>query len=159
MKKPKSNRHNNTKDASLKKGYNTRIRQEYIDLDYADKLDDTKKTCKLPNGKMVTELEYMSLFMKEWNNGNVGKQKDAKKNAFQRTAKDVKDCTDRTNARNRDQYGIAKARNLVHKVEATYLKEVVDSNRDINPDQVEDAMIEFLDQAKKTSSTTDNSED
>lgn len=148
--KKKVNRRSSVKNASLMKSYNTRIRQEYIDLDYLDKLDDTKKNCKLPDGTKVTELEYMAIFMKEWNSGGVSKQSDAKKNKLHRTAKDVKNCTDRTNARNRDQYSRAKAQNLVHKIEDDKLKDFIERNEVISTNHVENALVDYLDSFKKT---------
>lgn len=156
--KSKKNRRSLDKNASLKKAYNTRIRQEYIDLDYLDKLDDTKKNCKLPDGTKVTELEYMAIFMKEWNSGGVGKQKEAKKNRIHRTAKEVKSCTDRTNQRNRDQYGQAKAQNLVHKIEDDKIRDYIERNEVISTNYVENALVEYLDSSKKTDDSNDNTD-
>ena len=127
-------------------------------MDYIDKLDDTKKNCKLPDGTMVTELEYMAIFMKEWNSGGVGKQKEAKKNKLHRTAKEVKDCTDRTNRRNRDQYGMAKAQNMVFKNDYEFLKEFIEKEKVVSSNYVEDALIDVLDEnASKLDSPTNNS--
>jgi len=153
----KRNRRIQTKTPSLQKRFNTRIRQEYIDQDYIHKLDDTKKNCKLPDGSLVTELEYMAIFMKEWNSGGVGKQKEAKKNRIHRTAKEVKNCTDRTNSRNRDQYGVAKARNLVHTVDNEALAEFVDKGVDVASNSLEDALIDYLDYTKKVNESTGES--
>ena len=150
----KANRRQKIKNASLNKKYNSRIRQEYIDMDYIHKLDDTIKNCKLEDGTMVTQLEYMALFMKEWNSGGVGKQAEANQNKFHRTAKEVKACTDRTNQRNRDEYGIAKARNLLHKLDYDSLKEIIEKERTVNQNYVEDAMIEYLDNSKKANDST-----
>jgi hypothetical protein len=122
-------------------------------MDYIGKLDDTKKSYKLPNGKMVTELEYLSLFMKEWNNGEVGKQSEAKNNNMHRTAKEVKDCTDRNNARNRDEYSISKARNLVVKMNPETLNSFIETEQMVTQNNMEDAMIEYLDQPKKFTNT------
>jgi len=152
----KKSRRSGVKNASLKKAYNSRIRQEYIDMDYIDKLDDTKKNCKLPDGTMVTELEYIAIFMKEWNSGGVGKQKEAKKNKFHRTAKEVKACTDRTNMRNRDQYGMAKAQNMVFKNDYEFLKEFIEKEKVVSSNYVEDALIDVLDQSEKPCDSTSN---
>lgn len=146
--------------ASLKPSYNSRIRQEYIDQDYTDKLDDTVKNCKLPNGEMVTELEYLSLFMEEWNNGSVGAQADAEQNNFHRTAEEVKECTDRNNHRNADLYGILrnKADRKNNKKLLSYealTSTTMDSSnhnsrmedelsKDINPASMEEAYVNFL---------------
>lgn len=157
MGKPKEKklRRDQVKYPSLVKKYNSRIRQEYLDLDYIDQLDDTKKNCKLPDGTMVTEMEYMALFMKEWNAAGVGKQSEAEQNAFHRTAQEVKDCTDRNNARNWDLYG-----NLRNKVDVKIPKlldyeELVNHSdpdkalenqlsKEIDPRRIEDSYIEFL---------------
>lgn len=148
--------------ASLNPKYNHRIRQEYIDQDYIDQLDDTVKNCKLPNGEMVTELEYLSSFMEEWNNASVGKQSEAENNRFHRTAQEVKDCTDRNNHRNGDMYGIARnkadrkshnGKRISHKLLSyeTLLQtpESTESfenelSRDINPMSVEDAFVNYI---------------
>lgn len=146
--KRKPRRHS-VKNPSLKKNYNSKIRQEYLDLDYVHKLDDKKKSCRLPDGTMVTELEYMAIFMKEWNSAGVGKQSEAENNKFHRTAKEVKECTDRNNHRNADEYGRAKAQGLVHKQDYETLKEFIEKTQPINPNSTEDSLIEFLDSAKE----------
>lgn len=157
MKKLKPRRAS-VKHAALKKNYNSKIRQEYIDIDYVDKLDDTKANCKLPNGKMVTEREYMSIFMKEWNNGGVGAQKDAKKNAIQRTKAQVKDSTDRTNKRNVDLWGQAKAMNRGYTFSPEYMEDIIDSSRDnLGSNNIEDAMVDYLDNAKELGKAGDDS--
>ena len=157
--KKKKPRRSSVKNASLKKQYNSRIRQEYIDMDYIDKLDDKTKNCKLPDGTMVTELEYIAIFMKEWNNGGVGKQSEAKKNKLHRTPKQVKDCTDRNNQRNRDEYAIAKARNLVYKFDYETLKNFIEKEQEVGYNYVEDALIDVLDDAKQTQDTSSDTDD
>lgn len=155
MKRKKKSQRSNIKNASIKKHYNSKIRQEYLDADYLDKLDNKIKSCKLPDGTKVTELEYYALFMKEWNNAEVGKQSKAKKNKFHRTAKDVKSCTDRNNARNRDQYGRAKAMNAMQPLEHELLKNFMENKRQANPESIEDALIDIIDLSKERDDTTD----
>jgi hypothetical protein len=152
----KKTRRNRSKNPALVKRYNSKIRQEYIDLDYLDKLDDTKRNCKLPDGTMVTELEYMNLFMTEWNSGGVGKQSEAKKNKLHRTAELVKDCTDRTNGRNRDSYSIAKATNNLYYAEDIIKDREINDRGDLTDgrNNMEDAIIEALDHAKETGNTS-----
>ena len=156
MKNEKKTRRSKIKNASLQKRYNSRIRQEYLDLDYLDQLNDKDKNCKLPDGTLVTELEYMSLFMKEWNNAGVAKQSEAQINKFHRTAKEAKDCTDRNNARNRDEYGIAKARNMVYKMENNELRELIEDRKKPAVNYVEDALFECLDNTKNPTKPTRN---
>lgn len=157
MKKSKSKKQSkDIQNRYFKNQYNSKIRQEYTDLDYIDKLDNTKKNVRLPDGTMVTEFEYMNIFMKEWNNADVSKQSEAKKNKLHRTAKEVKDCTDRNNARNRDVYGQARASNTLHKTEHHTLTKYMEKNRNVNEvNYVEDAMIDVLDKAKKSTDTED----
>lgn len=152
--------------ASIKKKYNSRIRQEYIDADYIDQLDDTKKNCKMPDGTPCTEKEWYSNFMKEWNNAGIvkGSVKDksnrkAKKNKFHRTAKEAKECTDRNNARNRDIYSIAKAQNMIHKNDYETLQNWIDETQSCTNNNTEDSLIELLDKTKKLRKTTKNSDD
>jgi hypothetical protein len=152
----RKNRRNKVKYPSLKKEYNLLIRHEYMDLDYLNKLDDTKKTVKLPNGKMVTELEFMSIFMNEWNNGGVGKQKEAKKNKLHRTAKAVKKCTDQNNARNRDIYGRAKIRNLISYTH-NGINDTSQSELHINTNNTtEDCLIAALDEMVKLRNSSED---
>lgn len=151
-KKNPNNKRKNVKHASLTKRFNSRIRQEYIDMDYIDDLDDTVKKNKLPNGKMVTDKEWMSIFMSEWNNASVTGIKDktgktAKKNNLHRTPKEAKECTDRNNSRNRDIYSIAKAQNMVHKQDYETLQDWIEEKKEVNQNYTEDAIIDFLDEA------------
>lgn len=157
MKKKKTIR---SKDphSSLNKRFNTRIRQEYIDMDYLHKLDDTKKIVKLPNGEMVTEKEYLSLFMNEWNNASVAKQSKSKKNKFHRTAKQAKTCTDRNNDRNRDQYGRAKAQNLMAEMDEETFRNIMEKEVKFTSNITEDALIDVLDEMEKLRNTSENTD-
>lgn len=137
MNEKKPPRRKSVKNPALNKKYNSRIRQEYIDQDYLHKLSEE-------------ELKYLNDFMSEWNNAAVGKQSEAEKNKFHKTAKEVKDCTDRNNKRNSDEYGVAKARNLVHKLDYETLKEFIENSENkLNYNYVEDAMIDLLDDVKQ----------
>lgn len=156
--KEKKKRRSQVKYPSLDPRYNSKVRQEYIDIDYVDELDDTVKNVKLPDGTMVTEREYMAIFMKEWNNAGVGKQSEAKKNKFHRNKKLVKEATDRNNHRNNDMLGVTKATNLLDKMnyEDLVRKKEWHNRAYVNPNTVEDAMIDYLDHAKESSDTTDD---
>jgi hypothetical protein len=147
-----------SKHASLTKKNNSRIRQEYIDLDYVNELDDTVSNCELPNGDMVTEKEYMSLFMKEWNNAGVGKQEDAKDNVFHRTAKEVKDCTDRNNSRNRCTYSQFKAMGRVIHGENAVLHELNENSKMQASNSTEDALIDIIDGLNESRDSDDDSD-
>ena len=146
MSEKRKTKRSKVKHAALIPRYNSRIRQEYMDMDYIHKLDDTKEVCELPDGRKVTEKEFMSLFMKEWNNAGVAKQSEAETNVFHRTVKEVKECTDRNNFRNRDVYGRAKAQNRMNKLTYEVLTEL-EINKDgvENHNYVEDEMVDRLD--------------
>ena len=164
LEKKRKPKRSKVKNPSLKKGYNSKIRQEYIDMDYIDKLDDTVRNCELPDGTPCTELEYMSLFMKEWNNASVVGVKDktdktAKENKFHRTAKEAKECTDRNNARNRCTYGILKARNLMMPKTHEELQGLIESEAKRTDNYVEDALIDFLDDVHDFENTTEDGDD
>lgn len=159
MKKLKPRR-SKVKHASLKKNYNSKIRQEYVDIDYVDKLDDKVANCKLPNGKMVTQKEYMSLFMNEWNNAEVGSQDNASENLFLTTKELVKETTDRNNKRNNDLWGQSKAMNRGYVILPNELKEYIDKSRGMNGiNDIEDALIDLLDHAEDLKKSTDNTEE
>lgn len=155
MKKQKGKRSKRSRvsDASLVKNYNSKIRQEYLDLDYINKLDETTKNVKLPDGTMVTEKEYMSIFMAEWNNAQVGSQKNAKKNKLHRTKKLVKELTDQNNKRNNDIFGVKKATQQL--VYSTYPMADIE-NDPVSTNYTEDTMIDLLDNMVKLSDTSDD---
>jgi len=165
-KKNPNNRRKDVKHASIEKRYNSRIRQEYIDMDYLDQLDDTIKNCTMPDGTPCTELEYISSFMREWNNAGIvnGSVKDktntkAKKNKFHRTSTEAKACTDRNNHRNRDMYGIAKAQNMVHRQDYETLQDWLEEKQEISHNYTEDALIDILDETYKFGNPTKDTDD
>ena len=164
-KKNPNNKRQNVKHASLKKRFNSRIRQEYIDMDYIDELDDTIKRNKLPDGTMVTDLEWAAIFMSEWNNASVSGIKDKtnktakKKNKLHRTASEAKECTDRNNARNRDIYSIAKAQNMVHKQDYETLQDWIEEKQEVNYNHAEETMLDYLEQVENLSNSSDDTND
>lgn len=134
-KKPKRNR---SKNPNLIPGYNSRIRQEYIDMDYLDKLNDE-------------ELAWLNKFMGEYNNGSVildeGRQLDQSKNLHQ-NPKHKKELFDKNNAQNRDMFGLVKS-----KVANTKLLNFENSINIVeehlhgtdNPMSMENAYIDYID--------------
>ena len=139
------------KNASLNPNYNSKIRQEYLDYDYLNKLSED-------------ELKWLADFTKEWNNASVGSQKDAKNNRFHNTPEMVKDCTDRNNRRNRCAYGNTKAQKTLKQYglnpENLYIRkgskknsftgtEDFKSETGTNRNKYEDELIDFLDYLKK----------
>jgi hypothetical protein len=100
---------------------NKKIRREFIDVDYVDKLTDKEK-------------EWLNKFMDEYNGANLDFQ-NLKKN-IHNSKKLKKDCTDRVNARNRDIYAMAKANGTLSNL---------DTNIEINGDNFENDLIDYLD--------------
>lgn len=115
--------------------FSPRVRAEYMDIDYTDQLPEDEFV-KLPNGKEVSVKEWMHKFLSEYDGASL----DYKNlnNNLHNTAELKKTCTDRNNARNRCQYGIAKAGERL----------VDDVPRDSEPNnhnETEDILIEIID--------------
>lgn len=93
---PKKKRGTTRKDASrhsgLDKKFFSRIKQEYFDIDYIDQLSEKEK-------------EWLSSFMEE----DLGARFQHNGKKIYRRKSDARKSYTRNNARNRDQYGIAKA--------------------------------------------------
>jgi len=136
MSKKKATKRSKEKYPALQPRVNSRIRQEYIDYDYVDELSDEEK-------------QWLNDFTEEFTNAVVGKQSEAENNRFHNTAELVKDCTDRNNAQNRCLYG--RVRNRVAATKLLNYEDVINMvedqlSREINPEEVEDAFIEYLDE-------------
>lgn len=145
--KKKQTKRSKKKYPYLEKRVNSRVRQEYLDYDYVDQLSDEEK-------------EFLNKFSGEHYGGTF--QKDGS----DLTANDdegYRESYNRNNARNRDLYG--RVRN---KVGATKLLNYDDTiniveehlTRDKNPENLEDAIIDYLDEKIiNSSSDTDDSSD
>lgn len=94
---------NKVKHPGLKKQYNSKLKQEYLDQDYISQLSEEEK-------------QFLSDFNEEYYGANLD-FKNLENNRFHKTKEEKKACTDRNNARNRCIYGIAKATNRVLDVE------------------------------------------
>lgn len=92
MSKKKSR--SNVKHPYFVKHLNSRIKQEYLDIDYIDKLSEEEKDFynKFLGEYYAADLDFQDL------EKNMHNNKELKK-----------DCTDRNNARNRCAYGISKS--------------------------------------------------
>jgi hypothetical protein len=111
---------------------NTRIRQEYLDYDYLDKLSEK-------------ELKWLNDFTEEENNATF----NSGEKTFNKSKKAKKKIFDRNNARNRCQQSIArKDKKLLMTGSATLLKYKESTQEVHNPNELEEAMVEYLD-AKK----------
>lgn len=92
QKKKGATRKSTTKNSGLKKQYFSRIKQEYHDIDYMDKLDDKEKA-------------WLSSFMDE----DLGANFTHEGKKIYKKKRDIKESYHRNNARNRDQYANSKA--------------------------------------------------
>ena len=155
-KKKKTTKRSKVKNASLKKRYNSRVRQENIDMDYLDQLNDIDKNVKLPNGKMVTELEYMAIFMSEYNNASVPKQSEPRKGKIHRTKALIKDCTDRNNWRNNDLISAVRAENKMVKGDYSSLIDLLDEEHTPSQNEQEDILIDLIDNLHNSGGDTED---
>ena len=129
-------RRSEIKHPGLKKHYNSRIRQEYIDQDYIQDLNDEEKN-------------FLSKFNEEYYGANLDFEK--LENNLHNTEELKKLCTDRNNAQNRCIYGIAKAGNKIsdinmHTIEDEAINIDLKLNDEIHSDpNLEDILIEYID--------------
>lgn len=92
QKKPGTTRKDATSNSGLQKQYFSRVKQEYHDIDYADKLNPKDRA-------------WLASFMDE----DLGARFNHHGKRVYKKKRDVNASYNRNNARNRDQYGIAKA--------------------------------------------------
>lgn len=133
QKKPKSRRPQN---ASLIRKYNPRIRQEYLDQDYLDKLNPE-------------EMAWLAKFMSEWNGASFNHDETD----IDQSDEGYKASNDRNNQRNRDLYGMLK--NKADKVGGanrrlvsyeSLIPEIEEElSKGMSTDNVENAYINYLD--------------
>lgn len=106
-----------------------RIRREYLDQDYIDKLSDKEK-------------QWLSNFNEEWLGANFNHEGEVihKKKAQKR------EIYNRNNARNRCVLSVSKARNaIINDEELKNIMENEESRKHVNPDSSEDTIIELID--------------
>jgi hypothetical protein len=123
-------RRSKVKHPGLKKGYNSKVKQEYMDQDYIPKLSNSEK-------------DFLSDFNEEYYGANLDFQ-NLENNRFHKTKEEKKACTDRNNARNRCTYGVAKAGGKLD----TKLQNDSDKPNpkyELSSDNPEDALIELID--------------
>lgn len=131
MKKPKKqpSRRSKVKYPGLNPRYNSKIRQEYIDYDYIDKLSDKEKDLL----NRFTEEHYGANFKHE------GKKLFTSK-------KQRKICTDGNNARNRCSFGNTRAKTGLLYYDSENMSDLIESQQYTeNGRNVEDAIIDYID--------------
>lgn len=138
-KKKKKARRSEVKYPALDPRYMPKVRQEYADIDYVDKLSD-EPTIEMPDGSIISEKAWMNKFMDEELNASF---KNDSRDITQ-DSENKKRIYGNNNARNRCMYGIAKASNLVFDDSRPENDNKID-----NPDLFEDAMIASIDEKKE----------
>ena len=96
MTNKKKTRRSDKKYPALAKGFNLKLRQDLIDYDYIDKLNDKEK-------------KFLNQFTEEYTNASFKKGK----RPLNKKIQTEKDCYDRNNARNRCILTRAKAAGAV----------------------------------------------
>lgn len=131
MEKPKKRR-SNIKNPALVKKYNPKVRQEYIDYDYLDKLSES-------------ELTWLNKFSEEYINARFTNGSSD----IDQTPEGRKAAYNRNNARNRCLYSQLKVRRMNDKlVNYDDFKNVIEDWMDQDRSEtnyMENAYIDFLD--------------
>jgi len=123
-------RRSRVKYPGLVKGVNSKLRHEYMDEDYIDKLNDEEK-------------QWLSNFNEEWLSGNFSHKGEI----FHKTVQEKRDCYNRNNARNRDIQAIAKATGRIVDYESA--REMLEGLKYNNYTySFEDFMVEYLDRKR-----------
>lgn len=116
---------------ALNKKYNPKVRQEYIDQDYLEKLNPD-------------EMAWMNKFMEEFNNAKFNNDETD----LDQSAEGRKAAYDRNNARNRCLYSQLKVRRMNDKL-LNYDEAIgiIEDQQDkaTAPGYLEDQYIEFMD--------------
>jgi hypothetical protein len=112
---------------------NTRIRQEYLDADYLNKLSDT-------------ELEFLNQFYKEHYNASIGKAEGDLDGYLLDVSnpKVRKELYRENNARNRDVFSSGKATGTLIYLDNVTLEEVIEAKQYTEVDHFETAMSELI---------------
>lgn len=109
----------------LEKRFFSRIKQEFFDVDYVNKLSDEEK-------------RYLNDFLNEWLGANTTKAK------FHKSKKDRKKVYDANNARNRDIYSNQRATGRF--VDYEKIRKQIDEVH--GSDNPEDDLIDYIDSKK-----------
>lgn len=123
-----------TKTPGLKKNLFSKIKQEFHDIDYADKLNDEEK-------------QWLSAFMEE----DLGARLNHPGKKIYKKKQDKLECYRRNNKRNWDIYSINKAQGKIADIPDLAALDYLQNLDTTNP---EDSIIDLIDKSKKT---TENS--
>lgn len=122
---------NKVSHPALNKKYNPKVRQEYIDYDYLDKLSGEEKN-------------WLNKFSEEYINAKFNNDETD----LDQTPEGRKAAYDRNNARNRCLYSQLKVRRMNDKL--LNIDDVINivedqQGQDLSPNYMEDTYIEFMD--------------
>lgn len=124
-------RRSKVKHPGLKKQYNSKVKQEYLDQDYIGDLSNKEK-------------DWLNDFNEEYYGANLDFQ-NLENNRFHKTKVDKKACTDRNNARNRCMYGFAKAGGKLDSNQPVDISDKDNTTYESSSDNPENALIELID--------------
>lgn len=98
-KSTKNNRRQNIRHPNLKKRYNLKVRQDYIDTHYINGVDSVTGEGKGLRPLNEEELDWLNKFYGEYVNASVNQK--SHEDQLHNTEELVKDCYNKNNARNR----------------------------------------------------------
>ena len=125
-KKTTRKKRSQVKNAALKKQYNSKIRQEYLDYDYLDKLNEE-------------EMAWLNNFTEEHLNANFAHNGEK----LIEDPEYKKKIYNENNARNRCVYSTQRAQGRLHGIEETFATETKDTV--VSNNELEDALIDYID--------------
>jgi hypothetical protein len=130
--KTKKTRRSKHKYPGLIKQYTNKIRREYLDQDYIDKLSPEEK-------------KWLSNFNEEWLGANFNHGGEI----LHKKKEEKREIYNRNNSRNRDIIGQMNAQNkLIASDKIKDMLEKEELNQNVKPDAVEDALITLIDESK-----------
>lgn len=118
-----------TKTPGLEKNLFSKIKQEYFDIDYIEKLSESEKL-------------WLSQFMEEYLGANVSKDRMQRvygKDVLHKEDVKRKNCFNMNNARNRDVYSVSRVTGKI-----TFAEDVVEKPQ-LDRYEMEDELIDFID--------------
>lgn len=125
-KKTQRSRH---RHASLMPRFISKIKQEYLDYDYINKLSESDK-------------DFLAAFTSEYLNADF---KHPLKRVIKKTKKNTKASYDGNNARNRCMYSNNRAKGNLNMVPQEKVNNYFGEIKDYSTNETEDALLEYLD--------------
>lgn len=129
-KKKKKVARSNKENPALDPKYTPKVRREFLDMDYIDKLNPKEK-------------EWLNKFTEEYLNASFKN----KPSDLHKSKKSKRTIYNQNNARNRDMFSIAKANNLLNYSEPKI--DDYEENNEVVSENIEDLLIDYIDSKKK----------